>query len=806
MADAPREETTTMNASFPRLCRWYVDALVLVGAVPLAMAVSAAIEQPPHPGWLLLAAACLLSGPLAIRIPSISATISVSEGFIIAAGLLFGPGAGVITAVLDGLGVSLWNRHRSVRRTLFNVAEPAISVSMAMWLFYTLSGATPLLDQGAAVLPLFAPLLVMMVTYFGLNTALTAIVVWLEDGTSPLLLVRKHLSHLTWDFCVSLSLAAIIVETSDDVTTAVIVVLVPMLLASYLSSHFVAGRLEESDRHLAELRRLYDSTVATLAMAIDAKDQITHGHIRRVQLLSTRLAQAVGASEDEVKALEAAALLHDLGKLAVPEHILNKPGALTPAEYEQMKAHASIGASILSGIEFPFPVVPLVRHHHENWDGTGYPDGLRGEQIPLGARVLAVADCYDALTSDRPYRRRMSPADAVEIIRRRAGRMYDPAIVDAFATIYDTVPLEDKFADTTLTMRLPLRLSPVVAANASAASRGSSTTRLSERRQSVCDFVGRLCSATEQELGRAVTSFVEDVLPDAAAALYRFDPGSDQLVLEAAAGRLADVVPTTVRLGAGVTGWVGVNRVAMANSDAALDLGDAALDVWPPLHLSVSAPIVQKNVLHGVLTVYSSFAFTAVGAVRATSGFVDCAGGRLRVSRCSGGVDRRDALSCPGSAERRRTLCRGLSSRRDRPHRHGAHAHCRARTRFRERTGEAGAVHRHAATHPDQPRPVHLRRERALPRPGCGDRAGIRNRGILERDRRRRHRQPGELGAERGNQGGAPRRLADLNGMEPAVGLEPTYAASTHVGRTAAPFRRLDTLRVLVLTADTIRC
>ena len=140
-----------------------------------------------------------------------------------------------------------------------------------------------------------------------------------------------------------------------------------------------------------------------------------------------------------LQAIEAAALLHDTGKIAVPEHILNKPGKLTPAEFEKMKLHAPIGAEILSAIEFPYPVVPIVRHHHENWDGTGYPDRIAGEAIPIGARILSVVDCFDALTSDRPYRRRMSNADALAILIERRGTMYDPAIVDTFVRVYERI-------------------------------------------------------------------------------------------------------------------------------------------------------------------------------------------------------------------------------------------------------------------------------------------------------------------------------------------------------------------------------
>src|SRR3954462_14118589 len=186
------------------------------------------------------------------------------------------------------------------------------------------------------------------------------------------------------------------------------------------------------------------STIETLAMAIDAKDQITHGHIRRVQHYAIGLARAVGVKESaQIRAIEAASLLHDMGKLAVPEYILNKPGPLTPAEFEKMKTHASVGADILSAIDFPYPVVPIVRHHHESWDGTGYPDGLSRTEIPIGARILSVVDCFDALTSDRPYRRRLSDDEALAILKERKGTMYDPWVVQTFERVHTKLESRD---------------------------------------------------------------------------------------------------------------------------------------------------------------------------------------------------------------------------------------------------------------------------------------------------------------------------------------------------------------------------
>ncbi len=144
-------------------------------------------------------------------------------------------------------------------------------------------------------------------------------------------------------------------------------------------------------------------------------------------------------TEHQLEAIAAAALLHDMGKLAVPEHILNKPGKLTTAEFEKMKRHADIGADLLSSIKFPYPVVPIVRHHHEFWNGAGYPSGISGTDIPLGARILSVVDCFDALTSDRPYRPRLNDNEAFEILRERRGTMYDPLVVDAFVQAHPEI-------------------------------------------------------------------------------------------------------------------------------------------------------------------------------------------------------------------------------------------------------------------------------------------------------------------------------------------------------------------------------
>jgi putative nucleotidyltransferase with HDIG domain len=386
-----------------------------------------------------------------------------------------------------------------------------------------------------------------------------------------------------------------------------LVVLIPILLSSYISSHHTAGRLDDTNRHLAELRRLYNATVETLAMAVDAKDQVTHGHIRRVQLLSTRLARAVGADSRELQALEAAALLHDLGKLAIPEHILNKPGRLTPGEYEEMKKHSDIGASILSAVDFPFPVVPIVRHHHENWDGSGYPDGLSGLAIPLGARILSVVDCYDALTSDRPYRRRMSNDEALDIIRSRSGRMYDPAIVSAFLELEAAGKMDTEAGEEGASSPLRARIQKLLEMAPAASIRPVPKATC---RDSAAQFVATLDEMEYADVARAISAFVSASMPESIAVLFRPDSATDKLVVLGHHAGFDTRIPPTIGIGAGVSGWVAATRQPMVNADAELDLGQIADITVPPLRMCVSVPVAAPEELLAVLTVYSPYAFS----------------------------------------------------------------------------------------------------------------------------------------------------------------------------------------------------
>jgi putative nucleotidyltransferase with HDIG domain len=197
----------------------------------------------------------------------------------------------------------------------------------------------------------------------------------------------------------------------------------------YRSYRLYLGKLETEKRHAEQVSSLHLRTIETLALAIEAKDQTTGEHLQRVRVYAMELAKELGLSEDETEALRAASVLHDIGKLAVPEHIISKPGKLTPEEFEKMKIHPTVGAEILEQVDFPYPVAPIVRAHHEKWDGSGYPNGLAGEAIPIGARILAAVDCLDALASDRQYRKALPLDEAMAKVVADANKSFDPRVV-----------------------------------------------------------------------------------------------------------------------------------------------------------------------------------------------------------------------------------------------------------------------------------------------------------------------------------------------------------------------------------------
>jgi putative nucleotidyltransferase with HDIG domain len=603
---------TTARQSLSDAGHLYVGLIAAVGSGIVLHSLYALATQGIGYQWFVLAGLTLLSGSFTIRIPTIPARLSVSETFVFAAAILFGPAAATVIVVLDSLIISLWLRRtsRHFMRVMFNMAAPAIAIWTSSHLFFQIAAIQPLYLAPRPILSLVVPLLVLALLYFLLNSWLIAGAVGFEKRISPFVVWRDNFLWLSLNFFSGASVAALLLPYLQDEQrpfVRVAGILLPLLLISYLTFKTALGRVEDANKHLSELNRLYLSTIETLAMAIDAKDQITHGHIRRVQQYAVNLAKRVGISDQaQIRAIEAASLLHDMGKLAVPEYILNKPGKLTPAEFEKMKLHASVGADILSAIDFPYPVVPIVRHHHENWDGTGYPDGLKGSDIPIGARILSVVDCFDALTSDRPYRPRLPDSEAIKILLDRRGSMYDPLVVDTFISVHQEIaPAPDSAESASHGLSAIARDFHPWRSEAGA---GLDDIAASTEEMLVLFDLARNLSIGLSVFDAAdiLGKHIRRLIPVSTCVTYIYDALADELVVAHATGEHAGQfnglrIPRGLRL----TGWVAANRQTIINSDPVLDLGEMARRLRPRLTSCLSTPFVHNNMAIGVLTLYS---------------------------------------------------------------------------------------------------------------------------------------------------------------------------------------------------------
>lgn len=584
----------------------YLTAVPVAGLLVLLWAVVDVVRVPPPPEWFALAALTVLTGSFTVKIPGLVARLSVSEPFVFAATLLFGPAAGALTAALDALIMSLWLLPglKTAHRLMFNISVLVVSIWASSQLFFSLADIDPQAPSYESLGDFVVPLYAFALCCFLLNSGLVAVALAYERDQPAIAIWKRQFLWLSVNYFSGASVAALIVVYAKTIDVAVLGIVVPLLAISYLTFRTTLGRLDDANRHLQEVNRLYLSTIETLAMAVDAKDQVTHGHIRRVQQYALGLAQQLGTRDPgQIQAIEAAALLHDMGKLAIPEYILNKPGKLSTGEFEKMKLHAGIGADILSAIEFPYPVVPIVRHHHENWDGSGYPDGLRGTQIPIGARILSVVDCFDALTSDRPYRPALSRDEALQVIVERRGTMYDPLVVDTFveslprlSSMLSTADVRSETMETIARLNSPRGDLHDQPEHPTDVSMGNGVLPLLELIESLPKNLhpDDLCALLSSRLNSAIGAD--------GCALFLVGPSGDEIV---AAGR-SGLVPasfggSTIALGSRIAGWVAATKSSVRNSDASLDLGRES----GQLSSTLAVPLCTGDSLVGVFSVYS---------------------------------------------------------------------------------------------------------------------------------------------------------------------------------------------------------
>ena len=415
----------------------YIGLMMAGGAGILAQA----IWHWSTPDWtrygFYLAIALVASG-MKVTLPAVMGTMSMNFLFVlIGISELSRPE----TLVMGCLGmvvqcvVHTKTRPRPVQVT-FSAASIACSTAAAWSVYHSTLLASGSLEQPTR-------LMLASGTFFVTNTLSVAAVIAWTEGKGVWTVWRDSYFWTFPNYMVGAAVAWILSAASKSFGWQSSLLLLPVLYVVYRSHTLYVSRLEDEKTrseqqraHAEEVSALHRRTIEVLALAIEAKDQTTHDHLQRVEIYAIEVGKELGLSLGELEALRASALLHDIGKLAVPEYIIAKPGKLTPEEFEKMKIHPVVGAEIVEQVRFPYPVAPIVRSHHEKWDGSGYPDGLSGEQIPVGARILSAVDCLDALASDRQYRRALPLDEAIKVVRSEAGKSFDPRVVDVLARRY----------------------------------------------------------------------------------------------------------------------------------------------------------------------------------------------------------------------------------------------------------------------------------------------------------------------------------------------------------------------------------
>ena len=598
-------------------------ANILVTTIVLASVglLGFAAVQPGH-GWMLFSvylASALLSSGLKVKRPSGSGSMSLNYPFIFLAMVQFSP---LQACLLAAFSVAAQCRVKkltafSLLQCTFNVSNTVVSTACA-YSTYALLGRFGM--PSAPALAFAASM------YFFCNTIPVAMVIGWSQQTPVVPLWKAEFLWFLPFYMVGAVIAAMAHTLSQRFGWATSVLMAPVMYTLFRAYNAQVTQWEERRAHLEETEALHLRTIEGLAMAIEAKDHNTHEHLFRVRDYVTDIGKALSLDEAQIKALQIAAFLHDIGKLAVPEHIINKPGKLSVDEFEKMKIHPSVGADILERVRFPYPVVPIVRSHHERWDGAGYPDGLQGEEIPLGARILSVVDCFDALASDRPYRKAMSLEKAMSIVKSSAGTQFDPQIVAVLEQRYLAmdVSLQDRATFGALNTEVNIERGEAPGAGfeqegtqVEATGQASSIHQI-ERSTSLgliaaASHEAQVLFEMTQQIGRPLglsetawlmESRLRGLIPFDCCAVYL--KGTDSVTCRyLTEGFTGTFRQQEILLGEGISGWVAQSGRSIVNGNAAVETTYDAAHATVVLRSALAVPLFDlKQQIIGVLTLY----------------------------------------------------------------------------------------------------------------------------------------------------------------------------------------------------------
>jgi diguanylate cyclase (GGDEF)-like protein/putative nucleotidyltransferase with HDIG domain len=596
----------------PLIARIYVAVLAVIGALVAIVALSRWESQDPIRLVCYLALS-ILASRLSVALPG-TGSLSLLFIFILLgivelslpAALLIGCAATLFQCCFQYRQQFKWSQ------VFFTVGSMATAITLASNTYHSNALLEGHLDAALK-------LLIAATVFFAMNTFPVASAMALTERR-PLRQVWSE--NCIWSFPYYL-LGAVLVGAATAIDrhlgwqTAMLAVPV-----AYLIHRRQKSRLEEEKKRAQDNAALHLRTIEALAMAIEAKDHTTHDQPHRVLIYASEVGRELGLDDTQLEALRAAALLHDIGKLAVPEHIISKPGNLTQEEFEKMKIHPVVGAEILERVRFPYPVTPIVRAHHEKWNGTGYPEGLKGEEIPIGARILAAVNFVDALASNRLYRRALPLEKAIDKLAAEMGTSFDPQVVHILRHRYSEFEAMVE-ADAGDRAEVPFKTtigrelkSQAIPAN------GNPTASAPPEKPS--DFLSSIAAARQevqnllelaQDLGNSLS--LNETLSLLAIRLKRMIPydalaiyvlRGDKLRAEYVNGEnLRLFSALEIPVGQGLSGWVAAHRKPIINGNPSAEPGYLDDETkFTTMRSALAVPLAGMDGTMSVLTLYCS--------------------------------------------------------------------------------------------------------------------------------------------------------------------------------------------------------
>ncbi|HEY3743648.1 MAG TPA: HD-GYP domain-containing protein, partial [Bryobacteraceae bacterium] len=573
-----------------RYANVYIGLVLAAGATVLLLNGLSHWESHDWISYLAYLAIALLASGLKVSLPTGKGTMSTGFLFVLIGISQMTLGQ---TLAIGALGILVQSiflakvRPRPIQLA-FNVASLACSIQVSYVIYHA---------QVFGALSLDVPLRLLFAAtaYFVVNTLSVSIVIALTENKRPWDVWRNTYFWSYPNYLLGAAVAWGVNVSARLGGPQAPLLLLPVLFFVYRSHTLYVRRLEEEKEraeeqriHAEEVAALHRRTIETLAIAIEAKDQTTADHLERVEVYAIEVGKELGLGPRELDALRASALLHDIGKLGVPEYIISKPGKLTPEEFEKMKTHTVVGAEIVERIQFPYPVAPIVRSHHERWNGTGYPDGLAGEQIPIGARILSAVDCLDALASDRQYRRALPLDEAIKVVEAESGKSFDPRVVAVLARRYVELEKMARGSGHAAKAKLSTHIK-IERGDAPAAGFEATGTHLArsqdlvnfhqsieeaDRRARTLAGLTRALDACEdsESVFKVLREQLRNLVPYQAMVVYV--RRQDRLIPDAVDGEDHGLFTSLeIPLGMGLSGWVAENRKSILNGNPSVEPG-----------------------------------------------------------------------------------------------------------------------------------------------------------------------------------------------------------------------------------------